>query len=66
MYQFGKDFNGVLTLPELETLDLSYNTISCLDDSLVFTFATIITDADLRNVWYISLLPTSRKVARTI
>ncbi|XP_065052898.1 serine/threonine-protein kinase 11-interacting protein-like isoform X2 [Rhopilema esculentum] len=34
VYQFGKDFNGVLTLPELETLDLSYNTISCLDDSL--------------------------------
>jgi len=34
IYQFGKDFNGILTLPELKTLDLSYNTITSLDQSL--------------------------------
>ena len=38
IYEFGRDFNGVLTLLELETLDLSYNTITTLDQSLVSVF----------------------------
>eukprot|EP00794_Sanderia_malayensis_P003144 gene3144-3613_t len=34
IYEFGREFHGVLTLLELETLDLSYNTITTLDKSL--------------------------------